>query len=59
MTFATNEKGNCIFGLPGNPVSAFATFNLFVLPALRKFSGYDSNKISLTVVKVEVSYDSA
>lgn len=27
------------FGLPGNPVSAFATFHLFVLPALKKLQG--------------------
>jgi len=27
------------FGLPGNPVSAFATFHLFVLPALRRLQG--------------------
>ncbi len=29
----------CIFGLPGNPVSAFVTFLKFVWPALRKMSG--------------------
>ena len=29
----------CIFGLPGNPVSAFVTFLKFVRPALRKMSG--------------------
>jgi len=28
-----------IFGLPGNPVSAFVTALLFVLPALRRFAG--------------------
>jgi molybdopterin molybdotransferase len=28
-----------IFGLPGNPVSALVTFNLFVKPALRKMQG--------------------
>ncbi|NUL82373.1 MAG: molybdopterin molybdotransferase MoeA [Armatimonadetes bacterium] len=28
------------FGLPGNPVSAFATFHLFVRPALRKLAGH-------------------
>jgi molybdopterin molybdotransferase len=27
------------FGLPGNPVSAFATFHLFVLPALYRLQG--------------------
>ncbi len=28
-----------VFGLPGNPVSAMVTFELFVRPALRKMSG--------------------
>ena len=28
------------FGLPGNPVSALVTFELFVRPALRKMAGY-------------------
>jgi molybdopterin molybdotransferase len=27
-------------GLPGNPVSAFAGFQVFILPALRKMAGY-------------------
>ena len=28
-----------IFGLPGNPVSSFVTFELFVRPALRRLAG--------------------
>jgi molybdopterin molybdotransferase len=30
-----------VFGLPGNPVSAIVTFQLFVLPALRALQGAD------------------
>lgn len=34
-------KGNkLVFGLPGNPVSAFVGFELFVRPALRKLGGH-------------------
>lgn len=29
-----------IFGLPGNPVSSFVTFELFVRPAVRKWMGF-------------------
>jgi molybdopterin molybdotransferase len=29
-----------LFGLPGNPVSTFVTFELFVRPALRRLGGY-------------------
>lgn len=32
--------GRPFFGLPGNPVSAMVTFELFVRPALRRMGGY-------------------
>lgn len=35
----TTHAGKLIFGLPGNPASAFVTAVLFVLPALRKLAG--------------------
>lgn len=55
MTFAANADGRCVFGLPGNPVSSFVTFHLFVLPALRYITNYDVNKLSLPVITVEVN----
>jgi molybdopterin molybdotransferase len=33
-------KGKPVFGLPGNPVSAMVTFELFVTPAIELLSGY-------------------
>jgi molybdopterin molybdotransferase len=33
-------NGRPVFGLPGNPVSAMVTFELFVRPALRKMAGH-------------------
>ena len=37
---AFGRKGDCVvFGLPGNPVSAMVTFELFVRPALRATQG--------------------
>jgi len=38
ITFGTRE-GRPVFGLPGNPVSAMVTFELFVRPALRRMVG--------------------
>jgi molybdopterin molybdotransferase len=38
ITFASLE-GRPVFGLPGNPVSAMVTFELFVRPALLKMQG--------------------
>jgi molybdopterin molybdotransferase len=36
------DSGHCIlFGLPGNPVSSFVTFELFVRPVLRRLQGLD------------------
>jgi molybdopterin molybdotransferase len=32
--------GRAVFGLPGNPVSAMVTFELFVRPALRRLGGF-------------------
>lgn len=55
MTFASNAEGRAIFGLPGNPVSAFVCFHLFVLPALRALSDYPESKLHLPVINVEVS----
>ncbi|XP_031635110.1 molybdenum cofactor synthesis protein cinnamon [Contarinia nasturtii] len=57
MTFAARETTNThsyLFGLPGNPVSAFATFHLFVLPALRKYCGYSEHKLSLPIIYAEL-----
>ncbi len=34
------EDGPLVFGLPGNPVSAWVSFQMFVRPALRKLQGY-------------------
>ena len=33
------DRGVLLFGLPGNPVSSFVTFELFVRPALRRLAG--------------------
>ncbi|MBK7858740.1 MAG: molybdopterin molybdotransferase MoeA [Archangiaceae bacterium] len=39
---AFGTRGNAlVFGLPGNPVSALVTFELFVRPALRRLQGLD------------------
>ncbi|MBI5395717.1 MAG: molybdopterin molybdotransferase MoeA [Verrucomicrobia bacterium] len=40
-------NGKPVFGLPGNPVSAFITFLLFVWPALQKMRGLASDALDL------------
>lgn len=39
-TFATLPGEKVVFALPGNPASALVTFYVFVLPCLRKLSGF-------------------
>lgn len=36
------KESHLIFGLPGNPVSAFVTFELFVRPAVRCWMGFQN-----------------
>lgn len=37
--FGRHPDGTLVFGLPGNPVSAFVTFHVFVAPAIRRLLG--------------------
>ncbi|MFT5108912.1 MAG: molybdopterin molybdotransferase, partial [Pseudoalteromonas tetraodonis] len=44
--FGRGDSGRkLIFGLPGNPVSAFVTFEVFVAPALRRWMGAREDEI--------------
>ena len=56
--FLFGRAGACaIFGLPGNPVSAFVTFLLFVRPALLKLMGANEAALSLTRFAARLSTD--
>lgn len=52
-TFETSDsKVHLVFGLPGNPVSAFACFELFVRPAIRKMAGHADPGPRLVTAKI-------
>ena len=52
---AYGRAGAChLFGLPGNPVSAFVTFELFVRPLLRKLAGR-SDVVGRTVLRARLA----
>ncbi len=53
------EDGTPIFTLPGNPVSSFVSFELFVLPALRRLMGLTPEQRPRTRVRVATSFRSA
>jgi molybdopterin molybdotransferase len=56
--FLFGRAGACaVFGLPGNPVSAFVTFLLFVRPALLKLMGANEAALSLTRFAARLSAD--
>lgn len=42
-------RDRVVFGLPGNPVSCFVAFHLFVAPALRKAMGQETRVFPATV----------
>ena len=46
-----------LFGLPGNPVSTFVTFELFVRPALRRLGGYRDDDLYRPVDRAVLAED--
>jgi len=56
--FLFGQAGGCaIFGLPGNPVSAFITFLQFVRPAVLKMMSASDGELGLTKVTAELDVD--
>jgi molybdopterin molybdotransferase len=54
--FLFGRAGECrVFGLPGNPVSAFVTFLRFVRPALRQMAGADPAALGLRQVPARLA----
>jgi len=49
-TLTVGGRSVTVFGLPGNPVSAMVTFQLFVRPALRALQGADPDAARTTAV---------
>jgi molybdopterin molybdotransferase len=54
--FGHHEKC-AIFGLPGNPVSAFITFLVFVRPAILKIMGANDNSLFLQETTAQLGVD--
>jgi molybdopterin molybdotransferase len=53
LLFGTKGR-TLVFGLPGNPVSAFVCFELFVRPALRVLAGHsDPGPVTTTLPLAE------
>ena len=52
-----NRRPTLLFGLPGNPVSTFVTFELFVRPALRRLAGYRDDDLYRPVDRAVLAED--
>ena len=55
LFFAKKEK-TTIFALPGNPASSLSCFYIYVLPVLRKISGYGDHEITRNTAIATSSY---
>ena len=54
--FLFGRSGQCaIFGLPGNPVSAFMTFLLFVRPSVLRMMGAKVDELSLPIAEAQLT----
>ncbi|MDQ6940165.1 MAG: molybdopterin molybdotransferase MoeA [Verrucomicrobiota bacterium] len=54
--FLFGRAGHClVFGLPGNPVSAYMTFLLFVRPAILKLLGANDAELGIAQVPARLS----
>jgi molybdopterin molybdotransferase len=54
---AAREDGSrmLLFGLPGNPVSSFVTFELFVRPAIRAMAGHPEGRLTRPIDRAVLS----
>ena len=55
LTFCDHKK--LFFGLPGNPVSAIVTCNLYVLPSIRKMAGWADPHSTVIRAKVQMAFN--
>ena len=55
--YGTYDDHCQVYGLPGNPVSSYVGFLLFVLPAINLRNGVPKDKSGLPTVKIELSAD--
>lgn len=55
LTCPVGGKQVLVFGLPGNPASAFVMTQVLVVPCLRKMAGFEPSEWSLPSIPVEVS----
>jgi molybdopterin molybdotransferase len=56
LFFGKKDGNKYVFGIPGNPVSTYVTYNVFIYPALNKMMGLKNNGLDLKKGIMEASY---
>lgn len=56
MWFGTHENGCTVFALPGNPVSSFMCFTIYVKEWFRYISGLNPNALSKAILSDDVHF---
>jgi molybdopterin molybdotransferase len=52
--YIKENKTKLIFGLPGNPVSSFVSFTLFIKPAVLKFYGHEDFNSHIAILETPI-----
>ena len=52
--YIEGNKTKLVFGLPGNPVSSFVSFTLFIKPALLKFFGHEGFNSHIAMLETPI-----
>jgi molybdopterin molybdotransferase len=52
--YIKGDKAKLIFGLPGNPVSSFVSFTLFIKPAILKFYGHEFFNSHIAILETPI-----
>ena len=52
--YAKGNKTKLIFGLPGNPVSSFVSFTLFIKPTVLKFYGHEDFNSHIAILETPI-----
>ncbi|HWA97699.1 MAG TPA: gephyrin-like molybdotransferase Glp [Pirellulales bacterium] len=52
----SETRTRLVFGLPGNPLSSFVGFQLFVRPAIRRLQGRSDLQLQETTAKLEIAF---
>lgn len=51
------KDSTAVYGLPGNPAAALSCFYLYVIPAVRKYQGFEKIHLEKRILKLKTNYN--